>query len=144
MQHMQKQWLTLGFSAVTLMTAILPSTSQAGVVSMLDKVDVTAPSLTENVHWLPYRHHHHRWHTGWHYGWPRYRYGLYAGYNPAMAPPATYAYGNGCAGSYGYAPGYGGGSWGAAANPFGTVVGAATDIVAAPFSIFGAASPSGW
>lgn len=114
----------------SVVVSALPTPSFAGVMSITSKDAISFSQPVEQVDWRPYRHRHHHWHMGWHYGWPRYRYGLYAGYNPANAPraygsayPATVygagyptgVYGSaypGCAtpGYYGY--GYGGGLFG--------------------------------
>ncbi len=106
---------------VSAAASVLPATSFAGVMPIADNATVSVSAPTTQAHWEPYRHRHHRWHMGWHYGWPRYRYGMYAGWNPAnaprvygyAAPVATYGYsapvatyGAGC-GTYGSAYPYG-------------------------------------
>lgn len=68
----------------------LPTSSIAGVMSVTSKDAISLQAPTEQVDWRPYPHRHHRYHYGWHYGWPRYRYGMYAGWNPRFAPPAAY------------------------------------------------------
>lgn len=66
--------------------SLAPTSSFGGVMSITDKASVSLPSPTDQVDWRAYPHRHHHWHVGWHYGWPRYRYGMYAGWNPASAP----------------------------------------------------------
>ncbi len=113
--------LRKSLSAALLVTCVasLPATSIAGVMPIADNATVSLSAPLAQAHWEPYRHRHHRWHFGWHYGWPRYRYGMYAGWNPGNGPgvyaSAAPVYGGGC-GVYGAAyPAYGGcGTYGAA------------------------------
>ncbi len=130
MAHLTKASLAIALCTTVASVAAFPGASDAGVMSIADKATVSSPAPMQKVDWRRYQHRHHRWHYGWHYGYPRYRYGYYAGWNPAYAPPAgrgAYGYGYG---SYGYAPGYGTNSW--AANPLGALFGVTADVVTSP------------
>lgn len=102
--------LTAALCAAVVVSAA-PAPSFAGVMSVTSKAAISLSQPMEQVDWRRYQHRHHRWHMGWHYGWPRYRYGMYAGWNRAYAP-AVYgsAYPAGVYGSAAYpgcaTPGY--------------------------------------
>jgi hypothetical protein len=83
---------------------LLPSASNAGVMSVAEKASVSLPSVTDKVHWRTYRHHHYRrWgyypryrHWGYYPRWRHVRYGYYPrwryyGYYPRWRP-AYYGY----------------------------------------------------
>lgn len=84
---LRSQNLTAALCAAVVVSA-LPTPSFAGVMSITNKAAISLSQPMEQVDWRPYQHRHHRWHMGWHYGWPRYRYGMYAGWNRANAPVA--------------------------------------------------------
>ncbi len=76
---------------LSVAASAVPATSFAGVMPITDNASVSLSTATTQVDWRAFPHRHHRWHTGWYYGWPRYRYGMYAGWNPANAP-GVYGY----------------------------------------------------
>jgi hypothetical protein len=110
-------------ASVTAVSAA-PAPAVAGVMPIAAKTSVAPASSVDQVDWRAYPHRHHRWHTGWYYGWPRYRYGMYAGWNPRFAPRRAI---------YGYAPRavYG------AAAPYGSYAAAAPGC-----GVYGAAAPA--
>jgi hypothetical protein len=98
---MQCRFLQAALCASVAAVSLAPAPSFAGVMPVAEKGVVAPASSVDQVDWRAYPHRHHRWHMGWHYGWPRYRYGMYAGWNPRFAPRA---YGYAPRAVYGYAP----------------------------------------
>jgi hypothetical protein len=85
---MHRRFLVAALCASAAAASLAPAPSFAGVMPVADRSAVAPSSQVDQVDWRPYQHRHHRWHMGWHYGWPRYRYGMYAGWNPRFAPRA--------------------------------------------------------
>jgi hypothetical protein len=87
---MYRRLLYAALCASMTAASVAPAPAFAGVMPVAAKASVALSSSVDQVDWRAYPHRHHRWHTGWYYGWPRYRYGMYAGWNPRFAPRAVY------------------------------------------------------
>jgi hypothetical protein len=118
--------LRTAVSVCIFAAAAAPMSVFAGVMPVTDKAAISLQAQTNVVDWRPYSHRHHHWRPGWHWGrgpgmhyarWGRSAYWGYAG--------SPYC-------------GYGAGAWGY--NPAGGLLGAATDVAAAPLWAAGTAA----